>query len=152
MNVKLITKVTLVAFLVVFGGMSFVSAADPVEGLWKTVADEGENKGKATSYVKIYQEKGVFKAQITKLLIDPADSKCDKCKGWRKDKPVVGMVIVWGMKKDGDKEYEGGKILDPGNGKTYGCKMELLSKTKLKVRGFIGFSLLGRNQYWWRVK
>ncbi len=150
MKAKIVVKVALVAFLVSFGSM--ISAGDPIEGLWKNIADSGVNKGKAASYIKIYQKNGKFFAKVDKLLIDPADSKCDKCKGNLKDKPIVGMVIAWGLKKDGDKEYTGGKILDPENGKTYGCKMELLSNTKLKVRGFIGFSLLGRNQYWYRVK
>ncbi len=150
MKTKLVVKVTLFAFLVSLGSM--ISAADPIEGVWKNIADSGVNKGKAASYIKIYQYKGKFYAKVVKLLLDPPDSKCDKCKGSRKDKPIVGMVIAWGLEKDGAKEYDNGKILDPENGKTYGCNMELLSNNKLKVRGFIGFSLLGRNQYWYRVK
>jgi len=53
------------------------------------------------------------------------------------------------VQKDGD-EFNGGTILDPENGKTYKCYLELLSKNKLKVRGFLGFSVFGRTQYWIR--
>jgi len=51
--------------------------------------------------------------------------------------------------KDGD-EYNSGTILDPENGETYKCYVELVSESKLKVRGYIGFSLFGRTQYWIR--
>jgi uncharacterized protein (DUF2147 family) len=58
------------------------------------------------------------------------------------------MTIMWGMKKNGD-EWSGGQILDPKNGKVYGCRMHLTDNgQKLEVRGFIGFSLLGRTQVW----
>jgi uncharacterized protein (DUF2147 family) len=74
-----------------------------------------------------------------------------RCPGSKKDKPVVGMTILWGLKKDGDK-YTGGKILDPDNGKTYKCTISLADGGKtLKVRGYIGVSALGRNQFWKRV-
>ena len=60
------------------------------------------------------------------------------------------MNILSGMKADGD-HYEGGHILDPNNGKTYKCKMELDDKgKKLKVRGYIGVPMLGRTQVWLR--
>jgi len=66
------------------------------------------------------------------------------------DKPIIGMTILWGLKKDGDS-WAGGEILDPHNGKTYRCKMTLSDDGKsLNVRGFIGISLIGRSQIWWR--
>ena len=75
---------------------------------------------------------------------------CDKCSGDRKDKPVKGMDILWGVKKKGDS-WEGGQILDPETGKIYSVKVRPSSDgAKLELRGFIGFSLLGRNQTWVR--
>jgi uncharacterized protein (DUF2147 family) len=65
---------------------------------------------------------------------------------------MVGLVIMKGLKPDGD-EYSGGTILDPKEGKVYKCKIEVLENgNKQKVRGFIGFSLIGGNQFWYRVK
>ena len=78
------------------------------------------------------------------------DAKCEKCTGSRKNKSVLNLVIITDMKKDGD-EFNSGKILDPETGKEYKCNMSLESKNKLKVRGFIGFSLIGRTQYWHRI-
>ena len=51
-----------------------------------------------------------------------------------------------------DDYYEDGEILDPATGKVYSCWIQLESADKLKVRGFLGFSMLGRTQYWYRVK
>jgi uncharacterized protein (DUF2147 family) len=60
------------------------------------------------------------------------------------------MRIMWDMKKSGN-EYTGGRLMDPENGKTYRGKVRLIDGgKKLDVRGFIGFSLLGRTQTWVR--
>ena len=59
------------------------------------------------------------------------------------------MIVIETLMKDGD-EYNSGTILDPENGETYKCYVELVSESKLKVRGYIGFSLFGRTQYWIR--
>ena len=63
------------------------------------------------------------------------------------------MVVFWDMKNDGDNQWSGGKILDPENGKTYKCKLwfEEGNDNQLNMRGYIGISLLGRNQQWQRV-
>jgi uncharacterized protein (DUF2147 family) len=90
-------------------------------------------------------------------LLDPPDKVCDKCTGALKNKPLVGMIILKDMKKNGkvDKEfgleYADGTIFDPDNDKTYKCKMWVKDDV-LTVRGFIGFSLLGRNAQWFRLK
>ena len=61
------------------------------------------------------------------------------------------VVAKKGLSKE-DSEYTNGKILDPKNGKIYKCYITLETKDKLKVRGYIGISLFGRTQYWYRVK
>ena len=76
--------------------------------------------------------------------------KCEMCEGEDKNKPVLGLVIIKGLKKKGDF-FEGGKITDPKNGKSYQCKMNLEGKDKLIVRGYIGISLFGRSQTWFRI-
>ena len=126
------------------------SAQESPVGKWKSV-DDVTNKEK--SIIEIYEDGGKLYGRILELLLPEDKGKiCDKCSGADKNKPVVGMVILKGLKKDGD-EYSGGTILDPKNGKTYKCLMELQDGgKKLRVRGFIGFSLLGRNQFWYRVK
>ncbi|HEX8697910.1 MAG TPA: DUF2147 domain-containing protein, partial [Myxococcaceae bacterium] len=83
---------------------------------------------------------------------EPQNPVCDKCEGALKNQPIIGMVILRDLKKD-DDEWTGGTILDPGNGKTYKCKIAVeAGGKKLKVRGYIGMSLLGRTQHWVRAE
>lgn len=130
--------------------LSTATLAATTVGTWKTIDD---NSGKAKSYVTIYQQDGKLSGKVTKIL-DPAkqDSICNKCKGELKDQKIEGMTILWGMEKDG-KKYDNGKIVDPESGKIYSASMKLLDDgQKLEVRGYIGFSLLGRSQTWERLQ
>lgn len=123
--------------------------ATPV-GLWRTIDDK---TGKEKSLVRITEVNGELRGTIEKLIREPNEDQnpvCEKCSGDKKGKPVLGMMILGGLKRDG-KEWTGGEILDPNNGKTYKCKMSLDDGgKKLNVRGFIGVSLLGRTQVWLR--
>ncbi len=86
-------------------------------------------------------------------MLETADKNrvCEKCPDVDKGKQILGLTVIKGLIKDGD-EYSNGKILDPKSGKLYKCYITLEEKDKLKVRGYIGFSLLGRSQFWIRVK
>ena len=130
----------------------FSYAADLVSpvGVWRTIDDK---TGKEKTLVRITEINGEFRGTIEKLFREPNEDQtpnCDKCTGDKKNKPVIGMAIMTGLKHDGDM-YTGGEILDPANGKTYKCKVWLEDKgKKLNVRGFIGMALLGRTQVWVR--
>ncbi|RLD66378.1 MAG: DUF2147 domain-containing protein, partial [Bacteroidetes bacterium] len=65
----------------------------------------------------------------------------------RYNQKVVGMKIIMKMKKSDTNEWSGGTILDPNNGKVYKCKISR-DGDNLAVRGFIGFSIIGRTQTW----
>ncbi len=120
-----------------------------VLGKWKTVDDVS---GEAKSILEIYEEDGKVYGKVVEILKEGRqDAVCDACKGEDKGKPIMGLTIIRGLEKDGD-EYSGGRILDPENGKLYKCYITLEEKDKLKVRGYVGFSLLGRTQYWYRVE
>lgn len=67
-------------------------------------------------------------------------------------KPLVGKLILKGFAYSGDNLWEGGTIYDPESGKTYKCKITRQEDGTLKVRGFIGVSLIGRNSYWTPIK
>ena len=120
-----------------------------ITGKWKTIDDE---TGKAKSIIEIYEKSGKIYGKVVEIL-DASRTKelCQDCPGEDSRKPIMGLNVIKGLKKDGD-EYSGGQILDPKNGKLYKCLIVLESQDKLKVRGYIGFSLLGRTQYWYRVK
>ena len=102
-------------------------------GYWKTIDDE---TGEAKSIVKIYEVDGKLYGRIDRLLQNP-DVLCEKCEGEDHNKPVQGMVIMWGMTADGDGEWSGGKIFDPQKGKTYRCSV-WLKDGNLLVRGYLG--------------
>ncbi|MGO4773759.1 DUF2147 domain-containing protein [Flavobacterium sp. W22_SRS_FK3] len=123
--------------------------AQSVIGKWKTIDDE---TAEAKSIVEIYEKSGKIYGKVVDILrADHKKDICSKCEGSEKDKPILGMIIINGLKKDGS-EYNGGTILDPTTGKKYKCYIELDSADKLKLRGYIGISIMGRTQYWTRVK
>ena len=121
-------------------------------GVWKTIDDETK---KEKSLVRISEAGGIYTGTVEKLL--SADAKpnmvCEKCSDDRKDKPVVGLTIIKGVKQDADDKtrWDGGEILDPNNGKTYKVRLTPTDGGKtLEVRGFIG--PFYRNQTWIRVE
>ncbi|SEH69973.1 Uncharacterized conserved protein, DUF2147 family [Paenimyroides aquimaris] len=122
--------------------------AQTVTGKWKTIDDE---TGKPKSIVEITEDNGKIYGKVIEILTDKKDAKCDKCPGADKGKPIKGLTIIKGLKKDGS-EYSGGTITDPGSGKEYKCALKLDGADKLNVRGYIGIQALGRTQTWIRVK
>ena len=143
-------RIVLCAGALLAATTAFADSSSPA-GLWRTIDDK---TGMERSVVRIIEASGVYEGKVEKLLNrqpdDDPDNLCRKCEGARKDQPVIGMTILWGLKQDGD-QYTGGEILDPKNGKVYRAKMKLLDGgRKLEVRGFIGISLLGRSQTWIR--
>ncbi len=128
-----------------------------------TFSDGNDNKilgtwlnesGKAK--VKIVKRGTQFFGEII-WLRDPKDAKgkekLDKenPKKELKTKPIVGLEILKGFKYIGEKKWEGGTIYDPENGKTYDCNIAMKDNNTLKIRGYIGISLLGRTTTWSRV-
>lgn len=120
--------------------------AQSVLGKWKTIDDE---TGKAKSIVEVYEKDGKVYGKVIEILTENKDSKCTKCSGSDKGKPIKGLVIIKGLSKDGN-EYSGGKILDPQSGKEYKCVIKTNGNSKLDVRGYLGIQALGRTQTWLR--
>jgi len=147
-------RLTLAASLLLAAGTAMAANDTPV-GTWKTIDDTTHQP---KSIVEITEHNGELQARIVKLLNrtpediarDGTIPKCTKCDGERKDQPIEGMNIMWGVSKD-DDVWDGGKILDPKNGKIYKVKLSLKDGgQKLDVHGYIGFALLGRSQTWER--
>ncbi len=137
-------KITLLALIFPLIGFS-----QNIVGKWKTVDDV---TGNAKSIIKIYKENGKYYGKVAEILTPGESNKvCSLCEGNKKDQRIQGMIILTDLVKDGD-EWNNGEILDPNNGKTYSCYVTLENANKLKVRGYIGFSLLGRTQYWYKVE
>ena len=133
-------KLLLTFALSLFGVLSFAQ----IEGKWKTIDDETKQAKSIVEIVK--RSDGKYYGKVHQLLIKPADPNCTSCKDDRKGKPILGMEIIRGLKKEGD-EFTGGSITDPKTGKTYKCTITRTGD-KLNVRGYLGLSLLGRTQVW----
>lgn len=130
--------------IVSFAFQSSTLAQDQIEKVWY-------NQEK-TSKIQVYKAKdGKFYGKII-WLSEPLKNGKPKVDEENPDKakraqPIVGLVILRGLKKDGDKEYGDATIYDPKNGKTYSCKITYKGN-KLDLRGYVGISLIGRTSTW----
>jgi uncharacterized protein (DUF2147 family) len=141
---------------VAFGFAQVVAAASPVTGYWKTIDDV---TGDPKAIVQMTESAShVIQGTIIKIFPRPGfdqNELCTACKGGLHNQRIVGMRIVNGLTEDKDTPglWNGGDILDPHNGKTYHCTVQLGdNNNRLNVRGYIGMPLFGRTQTWVRVR
>ena len=120
-------------------------------GLWRNTDDK---TGEAKAEVRITEVAGALSGIIEKRLLKNAkpEDVCTQCDDDRKDKPLIGLEIIRGAKKaEGRDVWEGGKILDPENGRSYTLKLTPIDDgKKLEVRG--SFGPFGRTQTWVRIQ
>lgn len=120
--------------------------ADDILGTWLNQ--------EATGKVTIYKESGKYFGKIV-WLKEPTDKATGKPRTDNlnpepklQSVPLIGLVNLKNFVFDGDDEWEDGTIYDPKNGKTYSCYIQFEAANKLKIRGYVGVSLLGRNTFW----
>ena len=127
--------------------LTLTANAAGIEGKWRTIDDESK---KPKAIITISQSGGTFSGRITDLA-QGVNNVCPACS--KPDTPLIGLTVLTGLKAESDTEYTGGRIYDPKSGKTYKSKATLSADGKtLKVRGYVGVSLLGRTQTWTRVQ
>ena len=145
----LLIPAALCGALALCGAASAQGAASPV-GLWRTIDDK---TGRENGAVRIFEANGALYGRIERIT-DPARAglSCVKCSDDRKNKPLIGLDIMRGLKRDGDI-WNGGPILDPEPGSPYTSSVRLDDNgQKLVVRGYLGVSFLGRSQTWIRAQ
>ncbi|MGI4984774.1 MAG: DUF2147 domain-containing protein [Janthinobacterium lividum] len=131
-----------------------VTPTDPTSpvGIWRTVDDHTHE---AKALIEITRESsGALTGRILTGLgrNHHPDSRCTACTDERKDQPMQGLTIIRHLQQNGDI-WDGGEILDPENGKTYHCRLQLADQGRqLIVRGYLGVPLLGRSQTWTRER
>jgi hypothetical protein len=144
--------ITALAFLALAGGVSPAGADLTPVGLWQSLDQETKQPN---GWFLITNHGGIYAGIIAKMFLQPGQDPnvvCSRCKDDRRNKPWLGLEIIRGMKADGDNKYDGGTILDPRDGNVYDAEMKLSPDGQtLIVRGYLGISLLGRNQYWTRL-
>jgi uncharacterized protein (DUF2147 family) len=144
MAMKFSKQFILVAIL----GLLFINSkaqsfqADDVTGTWLTA----DKSGQITIYKNGNKYFGKIKSGSRQEKLDVNNP--DKAK--RKD-PLLGLVILKDFTFNGSDEWKNGTVYDPDNGKTYRCIITLENKNSLKLRGYIGFSWIGRTEVWKRV-
>jgi uncharacterized protein (DUF2147 family) len=120
-------------------------------GLWQSVDDDTHQPN---AWFLIRDNGGFYEGAIVRMFLKPGEDPnalCDQCPDDRHNKPWLGLDIIRGMKRDG-MSYTDGTILDPRYGRIYKAQMTLTPDGKtLVVRGYLGISLLGQNQYWTRL-
>ena len=125
-------------FFTAFAALNSVYAQDDVFGKWKCTNDEG----KVNSIVKIFKkEDGEVCGKVLRITKEEdRDKLCTECKGALKDKPIEGLQLMHGLKKEGD-HYAGGEIINPKSGKVYKVKIWVDDDNpdKLNVRGYVAF-------------
>lgn len=136
-------------------GLMGASAQDSIVGQWKTIDDV---TGYPKSIIEISETPShTFTATVRKIFPvpgAPVHETCVACTGEKHNQPIIGMTILTGLKSDSAVKghYIDGEILDPHNGKSYHCNMQLENNNeKLNVRGYIGLPLFGRTQTWIRM-
>jgi uncharacterized protein (DUF2147 family) len=146
-------KTALTGMVALFAAIGPAAAAPPSAlGLWQMLDDDTHEP---VTWFLFVEHNGVYDGVIAKYFIRPGIDKpnqiCSACQDDRHNQPLLGLPLVTGMQRHG-LAYENGKILDPRNGNTYNALMHVSPDGKiLTVRGYLGFSLFGQDQTWYRL-
>jgi hypothetical protein len=149
-------KQFLLAFCALFLSSSlFAASSTPaIDGLWEVRYDASNTP---SSHIRITTQKdgeliGVIEQAYPRPGEHPSPN-CTKCKGADKDKPIVGLKVLWGMKPSGKNAWDSGYVLDAETGKVYTGKMTLSSNgDELDLRGYVLTPLFGATSTWKRIK
>lgn len=144
------------AILLLFGSTATAQKPGAIIGKWWNQEKDAQ--------IEIYPCEGKYCGKI--VMLKEPNYPADDPKGMagkpkvdrenpevtKSERPIRGMNLVWGFTHSGENLWEGGFIYNPREGKTYKCKLTLENPETLKVRGFIGISLIGKTNIWTRVK
>ena len=129
-------------------GATAVHATDPASpiGLWKgqdATFEMFDSEGKLNARIVALSEPKTTEGKEKTDIYNPDPKK--------RSHPIIGLVFISGFTKKSDTRWENGTVYDPKSGRTYSCFMELQGPNKIKVRGYIGIALMGRNYFWTRA-
>lgn len=145
MHIRRNNNVKFIALIILFSTSQLFTQnkADDILGIWVTT-----NKD---AHIEISKRDGKYYGIIIwNMTNDALDNKNpDQQKRTRK---ITGIEILKSFVYDGDDQWDDGEIYDPESGKTYSCKIWMDDKNTLNVKGYIGFSFIGRSEVWTRKK
>jgi len=124
--------------------------ANQITGVWVTAEKDGRVRISRHEDGKYY---GKLIWTENKRGGDSLDRDINNPDPEKRDRTILGITLLKGLAyKPEENQWEGGKIYDPNKGKTYKCYAELVSPDKLKIRGYVGISMVGRSTYWKRYQ
>lgn len=129
--------------------------ADALVGLWATERTEN-----GIAHVRISRDGDRYHGEI--VWLEEPDFPASEGPEWagkpkvdrnnpdpkKQSQPIIGLRLAWGFQHADEGRWDGGRIYDPENGKTYKCRIRKTEDGRLEVRGFIGFALIGRTTVW----
>lgn len=140
----------LLGWVLIAGALTSASAEDlsSPAGLWQPL---DSRTGQPLGLIRIYSQGDAWFGRIEPSPGDDPTERCTRCTDERRNQPLGGLVLMRNLRlRNG--EYTGGDILDPDTGRIYGCRFRLIEGgRKLVMHGFLGLSLLGRDQVWRRA-
>jgi len=133
----MLKKFLALTFSIIFSSMTFAESS--LTGNWITLNE----KNQKSSIVEVYEQNGKFSAKVLEVLPQKGVKKnpiCKKCPGDFKNKPIKGLVLLWGLSPADNNSWENGKALDPKTGKILNTKATLSTDGKtLKLKHSLGF-------------
>ncbi len=149
MQYRSFVKITLFTALTTAAASSVYAQSPPIEGIWL-------NEKQQTKIQFYKAPNGTYAARLAWFVPPQGENmrtKVDKRNPNEalRNRPLLGTNIVYDLRPAGKNEYEKGKAYDPSSGKTYDCKVTLHAPQKMTMRGYIGFSLIGKSVEWVRV-
>jgi uncharacterized protein (DUF2147 family) len=120
-------------------------AASPI-GLWKG----------ADATFEMSESAGTLSAKIVTLSAPNTPDGREKTDihnpdPTKRNRPIIGLVFISGCTQTSATLWENGTVYDPTCGKSYSCFIKLEGPDKIKLRGFIGMAVIGRNYIWTQV-
>jgi len=148
---NIVTIICLVSLLLI-SVTAFAQKAqkgDAILGVWFNAEKDAK--------IEIYKENGKYFGKVIWLKF-PNDAKgnpktdIENPDSKLQSRPRLGLIVLTDLEYDKGIAYDGAKIYDPKSGKTYSCQAKLAKPNLLKLRGFIGISLIGRTSEWERAE
>ena len=139
----------LLLVILLWSGAAWAQKGDAIKGIWWNA--------EKTAKIQVYEQNGKYYGKIIHL-VEPLDEsgkpKTDKenPNNKLKNRKMEGLVILTDLEYEGGNKFDDGEIYDPKSGKTYSANAELVGKDRLNLRGYIGFSLIGRTSTWTRAE
>ena len=141
---KKITTTLLFAFI---GLLAFSQTNADIVGEWYNAEKD--------AVITLFEENETVSGKITWMKFPNDDNGNPKTDPLNPDEKLksrarMGMVMMSGFAYDEDSIWDEGELYDPKKGKAYSGMMTLKDANTLDLRGYIGFSFIGRSSTWTR--